>query len=135
MYPVKLCGKRTSCCCCFTSLYHETKQMGIVLRKSFKGTHLWIHTIDKQLKDIELVRKESQTNPVTASFLNLIDTTLSQTKRFNPKNQVNPVKIDAMFFPATEEKVTLIGNENQIDRKHFMDRDDFHQIDIVRSGN
>jgi hypothetical protein len=25
-----------------TSLFHESKQMGIVLRKSFKGNHVWI---------------------------------------------------------------------------------------------
>lgn len=47
MRPLKICGKRTSCCCFFTSLYHETKQMGIVLRKSFKGTHLWIPSIEQ----------------------------------------------------------------------------------------
>lgn len=26
----------------FKSLFHESKQMGIVLRKSFKGNHVWI---------------------------------------------------------------------------------------------
>lgn len=47
IYPIKVLGKRTSCCCYFTSLFHEDKQMGIVLRKAFKGTHLWIPSIEK----------------------------------------------------------------------------------------
>jgi hypothetical protein len=42
-YPVKICKKRTNCCGMFLkSLFHESKQMGIVLRKSFKGNHVWI---------------------------------------------------------------------------------------------
>lgn len=133
MHPIRIFGKRTSCCCFFTSLYHETKQMGIVLRKSFKGTHLWIPAIEKQLKDMERVRRESKTDPVSASFLNLMDTSLCETKRFKPENQKKPVKIDAMFFPATEEKVTLIGNENKIDRKQRLDRDDFHPLEVQRN--
>jgi hypothetical protein len=44
-YPVKICGKRTACCCFYKSMFHETKQMGIVLRKAFKGTHVWIPPI------------------------------------------------------------------------------------------
>lgn len=35
----------------FISLFHEAKQMGIVLRKSFKGDHFWIPPIPKQIKD------------------------------------------------------------------------------------
>jgi hypothetical protein len=28
-------------------LFHEDKQMGIVLRKSFKGQHFWIQPIEQ----------------------------------------------------------------------------------------
>jgi hypothetical protein len=42
-YPVNICRRRSNCCGLFMkSMFHETKQMGIVLRKSFKGTHIWI---------------------------------------------------------------------------------------------
>ena len=45
-YPLKMCGKRVNCCdFLMKSLFHESKQMGIVLRKSFKGTHIWIPPI------------------------------------------------------------------------------------------
>lgn len=45
-YPVKICGKRSHCCYRrMISMFHEQKQMGIMLRKSFKGTHLWITPI------------------------------------------------------------------------------------------
>ena len=45
LYPYKICGRRTSCFCGFKSLFHETKQMGIVLRKAFNGSHVWITPI------------------------------------------------------------------------------------------
>jgi ribulose kinase len=46
VYPLNFCGKRSNCKgCCFKSLFHETKQMGIVLKKSFKGEHFWIPPI------------------------------------------------------------------------------------------
>jgi len=57
-----LCG-RTSCKCCFTSLFGENKQMGQVLAKTFDGQHVWI------------------------------------------KSKHSGTKIDAMFFPATSEKI------------------------------
>ena len=44
--PINLGFKRTACGCCFKSLFHEVKQMGIVLRKAFKGTHIWIPPIE-----------------------------------------------------------------------------------------
>jgi len=48
-YPVRICKRRTNCCGIFLkSLFHESKQMGIVLRKSFKGNHVWIPTSIKE---------------------------------------------------------------------------------------
>ena len=37
VYPVNLGCCRSQCCCLMTSLFHEPKQMGLVLGKSFKG--------------------------------------------------------------------------------------------------
>ena len=46
--PARCCGRRTNCCNSrMESLFHEAKQMGIVLRKSFKGDHYWIPPIPK----------------------------------------------------------------------------------------
>ena len=45
LQPINLGFRRTACGCCFKSLFHEVKQMGIVLRKAFKGTHVWIPPI------------------------------------------------------------------------------------------
>ena len=45
-FPSRCCGKRSNCCgYTMDSLFHECKQMGIVLRKSFKGSHIWIPPI------------------------------------------------------------------------------------------
>lgn len=50
--PIKVCGGRSNCCgFSMISLFHESKQMGIVLRKSFKGRHFWIPPIKKQIQD------------------------------------------------------------------------------------
>lgn len=50
-FPIRICGRRTNCCGSFMkSLFHETKQMGIVLRKSFKGKQIWIPKIENQIK-------------------------------------------------------------------------------------
>ena len=46
-YPINLGCRRSSCCCFYKSLFHEVKQMGIVLRRAFKGTHVWIPPISK----------------------------------------------------------------------------------------
>lgn len=47
-FPSRCCGKRSNCCgYAMNSLFHECKQMGIVLRKSFKGSHIWIPPISK----------------------------------------------------------------------------------------
>jgi len=48
-YPANLCGWRTSCCCCHRTLFQETKQMGLILQRAFKGSHVWIPPISKQL--------------------------------------------------------------------------------------
>lgn len=51
-YPAKICGKRSNCCHRkMISIFHEQKQMGIMLRKSFKGTHIWIPPIRRQIED------------------------------------------------------------------------------------
>lgn len=53
-YPVSFFGLcRSRCCCCMTSLFHEAKQMGLVLGKSFKGAQVWIPSIPKQIQDIK----------------------------------------------------------------------------------
>ena len=37
-YPLNVCGRRTNCCGCFMkSMFHENKQMGAVLMRSFMG--------------------------------------------------------------------------------------------------
>lgn len=57
--PVRCCGRRTSCIGqSMQSLFHEAKQMGVVLRKSFKGDHFWIPPIPKQLQDASKVMSE-----------------------------------------------------------------------------
>ena len=33
------------------SLFHESKQTGILLREIFKGKHLWVPPIEKQIED------------------------------------------------------------------------------------
>ena len=60
--PINLGFRRTACGCCFKSLFHEVKQMGIVLRKAFKGTHIWIPPIEQQLKDNQKFDKEEIKN-------------------------------------------------------------------------
>ena len=101
LYPYKICGRRTACFCGFKSLFHETKQMGIVLRKAFKGSHVWITPIKDQLKEGE-----------------------SPLMKLNLDSHTNPVKIDAMLFTATEEDVVLVGDDQ--DPLHNVS--DFHTI-------
>jgi hypothetical protein len=102
-YPVKICGRRTSCLCCFKSLFHETKQMGIVLRRAFKGSHIWIPPIIDQLLD-----------------------GASPQMKVDMKNHINPFKIDAMLFTATEEPLVLIASDPLKDGLHNVS--DFHGI-------
>ena len=40
--PCRCFCRRTSCGCCFTSIFGENKQMGEVLATTFDGQHLWI---------------------------------------------------------------------------------------------
>ena len=87
-YPVRIFNRRTSCLCCFKSLFHETKQMGIVLRRAFKGSHIWIPPIKDQIP-------EGSTPQMKVDL----------------SNHTNPVKIDAMLFTATEEPLVLIGSD------------------------
>ena len=42
-------------CCIGETLFHETKQMGMILQHSFKGTHFWIPPLKDQVKQIEQV--------------------------------------------------------------------------------
>ncbi len=46
--PVRTCNKygRTSCRCCFKSIFGDPTQMGIVLAKTFEGQHRWIPSGD-----------------------------------------------------------------------------------------
>ena len=40
--PCRCFCRRTSCGCCFTSIFGENKQMGEVLATTFDGQHVWI---------------------------------------------------------------------------------------------
>jgi len=48
MRPVRTCNKygRTSCRCCFKSIFGDNTQMGLVLAKTFEGQHRWISSGD-----------------------------------------------------------------------------------------
>jgi hypothetical protein len=59
--------------------------MGIVLRRAFKGSHIWIPPIKDQLL-------EGATPQMNVDL----------------SNHTNPVKIDAMLFTATEEPFVLV---------------------------
>ena len=61
--PVNLLCCRTSCRCCFKSIFGEDKQTGEILAKSLSGQHFWV------------------------------------------KSAKSKTKIDAMFFPASGEKI------------------------------
>ena len=61
--PVNLLCCRTSCRCCFKSIFGEEKQTGEILAKSLSGKHFWVKS---------------------------------------PKSKT---KVDAMFFPASGEKI------------------------------
>lgn len=62
--------------------------MGIVLRKAFKGSHIWITPIRDQLKEGE-----------------------SPQMKLDLDAHTDPVKIDAMIFTATEEPVILLSED------------------------
>lgn len=50
VYPVRLCGRwRTRCCCCFTPLFNEVKQLSMFLERKYKGRHLWIPPLSQQI--------------------------------------------------------------------------------------
>ena len=95
-YPKFFCGKRRNCCSfSMISLFHEQKQMGLVLKRSFKGNHLWVPPIPQQIKEAEQIG-------MSAEQIN------KQCINYDKNGHLNPnVKIDAMFFAATEEVVDL----------------------------
>lgn len=105
------------CCTCnflypkFTSLFHEAKQMGIVLRKSFKGDHFWVPPIPKQLEDAKAVMSDQEVKRMCS--------------RFNLEDNPNPVKIDAMFFTANETTCTLYDPNAKEAPDSFRDYDTF----------
>ena len=50
MKPVRCCcGRRTSCLCCFTHIFGHIHQMGLILAKTFDGTHTKI-VVDQKKK-------------------------------------------------------------------------------------
>ena len=57
VYPVNFGCCRSQCCCKMISLFHEPKQMGLVLGTSFKGRQVWIPPIPKQLEDIKNLKQ------------------------------------------------------------------------------
>ena len=67
--------------------------MGIVLRKSFKGTHVWIPPIPEQ--------------KACSSGIDINN------------HKQNMVKIDAMFFSATEETMVLQGEKDHESQKYL----------------
>ena len=99
VYPLRCCGRRVNCCSLMMrSLFHEDKQMGIVLRKSFNGTHVWIPSIAQQLID-------SKTSGLSDAEIEL--RSLEHDKGLHQRSST--VKIDAMFFAANEQKLNLDG--------------------------
>lgn len=74
--------------------------MGIMLRKSFKGNHLWIPPIADQIEEsLKLGWTEQQ----------IQESLIKYDKKAHDSNP--KVKIDAMFFTATEEPVVLQGKD------------------------
>ena len=78
------------------SLFHENKQMGLVLKRAFKGTHCWIPPIAKQIKSAERAEILSP-EEIKKRCINYDEAIHGQ----------NQEKIDAMFFPCTEEPLEL----------------------------
>lgn len=79
--------------------------MGIVLRKSFKGQHFWIQPIPQQQKDmLALGFSESEIKQLGIDY--------QEDKHHKKKSGM--VKIDAMFFSATEEPCKLIRTKNDL---------------------
>lgn len=113
--PVRCCGKRTNCCGrSLLSLFHESKQMGIVLRKSFKGTHFWIPPIKKQIEDAQ-----------AKGFKNIKQVSIDYDVA---SHMSDTVKIDAMFFTANEQPVVLWGDEGHKDGD---ETDVEHPVDLT----
>lgn len=107
-YPTRCCGKRTNCCGnTMNSLFHECKQMGIVLRKSFKGSHIWIPPIHKQIKD-EVAALNLK------SDLECVKNCVSYDPKMHKPSDM--VKIDAMFFTASEEP--LVFDASKLDKNN-----------------
>lgn len=130
MFPVNLGFRRSACCCCFKSLFHEVKQMGIVLRRAFKGTHVWIPPLKQQQQDVErLVVGQS-----TRMGADLLQRALEDSRQLRKSmgisdpHQKHSVKIDAMFFTTTEEHMILLGDEDKMQTNPNLDND-FHPID------
>ena len=79
--------------------------MGIILRRTFKGTHLWIPPIKEQIDLNNKIKKMPGLDLTSSRILNR----LPENSKYLPN--ADPVKIDAMFFPNTEEQVCLLGDE------------------------
>lgn len=85
-------------------LFHDYKQMGLVLKKSFKGTHLWIPPIKQQYEDIKKCGYAKSVNYDLDDPLFLNDPI---------HNNGNYVKIDAMLFTVDEQPVRLLDGDNE----------------------
>lgn len=77
------------------SLFHENKQMGLVLKRAFRGNHCWIHPIPKQVED---AKKQGLSDEEIQKRCIQYDKAIHAS---------NMEKIDAMFFACTEEPLVL----------------------------
>ena len=115
-FPSRCCGKRSNCCgYAMNSLFHECKQMGIVLRKSFKGSHIWVPPIAKQIQD-EVAALKLKSDLEVREFCVKYD-----PKMHKPSEMV---KIDAMFFTASEEPLVFDADKLEYNPKaKYLDYD------------
>lgn len=118
-FPVNLGCCRSQCCCCMTSLFHEPKQMGLVLGRSFKGTQVWIPPIPVQLRDIaklkrtikdQKIRNEHQHVGSIGAYQS-VEAFDESAPLFDLSNHKTDLKIDAMFFSGTDDMLRVLGEE------------------------
>lgn len=108
------------------SLFHEPKQMGLVLGTSFKGKQVWIPPIPKQMEEMwdlkqiikKLKAKNSKEQPTRNNdglgIYEQIWDCEDKEPLFDLKNHQTDLKIDGMFFSCTDDKLSVLGEEFQV---------------------
>jgi len=85
--------------------------MGLVLKRSFKGNHLWVPPIPQQIADAKAHGMSAE--KIKKACINYDE----------EEHRIQNVKLDAMFFAATEEAIDL---EHKDDSKlEFLNYDTF----------